>query len=119
MPTMQQKRGTASRWTSTNPVLLAGEIGVETDTNKMKVGDGVTQWNSLGYMKVDAQSISYTHTQNASLSVWNITHTLNFKPNVVITDYNGNILECDIVYVGSNQITATLSSPHIGYAYLS
>jgi len=116
---MQQKRGLASRWTSTNPILLAGEIGVETDTNKMKVGDGVTQWNNLGYMKVDAQSVSYTHTQNASLSVWNITHALNFKPNVVITDYNGNVLECDVVYVGSNQITVTLSSPHIGYAYLS
>jgi hypothetical protein len=119
MPTMQQKRGTASRWTSTNPVLLAGEIGVETDTNKLKVGDGVTQWNSLGYTKVDAQTISYVHTQNASLSVWTITHNLNFKPNVVITDYNGNILEGDIAYVSNNEITVTLSAPHIGYAYLS
>ncbi len=119
MPTMQQKRGTASRWTSTNPILLAGEIGVETDTNKMKVGDGITQWNSLGYTKVDAQSISYTHTQNALLSVWHITHNLAFKPNVVITDYNGNILECDIEYVGTNQVVVTLSDAYIGYAYLS
>lgn len=116
---MQQKRGLASRWTSTNPILLAGEIGVETDTNKMKVGDGVTQWNSLGYTKVDPQSISYTHTQNALLSVWDITHNLSFKPNVVITDYNGNILEGDITYVGNSGVTVTLSEPHIGYAYLS
>ena len=119
MPTMQQKRGTASRWTSTNPILLAGEIGVETDTNKIKVGDGVTQWNNLGYTKVDPQTISYTHTQNALLSVWTITHNLSFKPNVVITDYNGNVLEGDIAYVSNNQITVTLSEPHIGYAYLS
>jgi hypothetical protein len=116
---MQQKRGLASRWTSTNPVLLAGEIGVETDTNKIKIGDGVTQWNNLDYMGVDVQSIAYTHTQNALLSVWNITHTLSFKPNVTITDYNSNILECDIEYVGSNEIVVTLSEPHIGYAYLS
>lgn len=119
MPTMQQKRGTASRWTDTNPVLLAGEIGVETDTKKIKIGDGTTHWNNLDYMKVDAQNISYTHTQNASLSVWHITHNLSFKPNVVITDYNGNILECDVEYTGSNTITVTLSESHIGYAYLS
>ena len=119
MPTMQQKRGLASRWTSTNPILLAGEIGVETDTDKLKVGDGVTQWNNLGYTKVDLQTISYTHTQNASLSVWTITHNLSFKPNVVITDYNGNILEGDIAYTSNDEVVVTLSSPHIGYAYLS
>jgi hypothetical protein len=117
--TMQQKRGTASRWTSTNPILLAGEIGVETDTKKLKIGDGTTSWNSLEYTKVDAQSIAYTHIQNASLSVWTITHPLSFKPNVIITDYNGNILEGDIVYVSNSQITVTLSAAFIGYAYLS
>ena len=58
MPTMQQKRGTASRWTETNPILLAGEIGVETDTNKLKIGDGTTHWNNLDYMKVDEKLIS-------------------------------------------------------------
>lgn len=119
MPTMQQKRGTASRWTETNPILLAGEIGVETDTKKIKIGDGITQWNNLDYMKVDAANIAYTHTQNALLSVWQINHNLTFKPNVLITDYNGNVLEGDIEYVGSNQIIVTLSEPYIGYAYLS
>ena len=32
-----------------NPVLADGEIGVETDTDKIKIGDGVTAWNSLPY----------------------------------------------------------------------
>jgi len=119
MPTMQQKRGTASRWTSTNPVLLAGEIGLETDTNKIKIGDGTTTWNNLDYLGIDTTDIAYTHTQNANLSVWTITHPLAFKPNVIITDYNSNVIECDIEYVGSNQIKVTLSEPSIGYAYLS
>lgn len=119
MPTMQQKRGTASRWTSQNPVLLAGEIGLETDTNKIKIGDGTTAWNSLDYLSLDVRDISYTHTQNANLSVWTITHPLSFKPNVIITDYNSNVIEGDIEYVGSNQIKVTLSEPSIGYAYLS
>lgn len=48
--TMQQKRGTASQWSTANPTLLAGEIGFETDTNKIKVGDGSTAWNNLDYI---------------------------------------------------------------------
>lgn len=49
MTAMKQRRGTAATWTSVNPVLLAGEIGFETDTRKIKVGNGVTVWNSLSY----------------------------------------------------------------------
>ena len=36
---LQIRRGTASQWTSVNPTLLSGELGVETDTGKLKVGD--------------------------------------------------------------------------------
>jgi hypothetical protein len=46
---MQQRRGTASQWTSANPVLAAGEIGFEIDTNKFKMGDGINQWEDLDY----------------------------------------------------------------------
>lgn len=50
---MQQRRGTAAQWISTNsgsgPVLNAGEIGVELDTNKFKIGDGVNHWVDLPY----------------------------------------------------------------------
>lgn len=37
---MRQKRDTSSNWISENPVLLAGQIGIETDTNKIKLGTG-------------------------------------------------------------------------------
>jgi hypothetical protein len=47
---IQVRRGLASQWTSTNPVLAAGEIGFETDTNLMKCGNGSTAYNSLGYI---------------------------------------------------------------------
>ena len=46
---MQQRRDTAANWTSANPTLLAGEIGIESDTNKIKIGDGSTAWTSLAY----------------------------------------------------------------------
>ena len=46
---MAQRRDTAANWTSANPTLLAGEIGIESDTNKIKIGDGSTAWTSLAY----------------------------------------------------------------------
>lgn len=47
--TIQARRDTAANWTSSNPTLAAGEIGWESNTNKMKWGDGTTAWTSLGY----------------------------------------------------------------------
>lgn len=46
---LQVRRGTASGWTSANPTLYAGEIGFETDTGRIKIGDGTTAWTSLDY----------------------------------------------------------------------
>lgn len=50
MGTIAFRRDSASDWTSTNPTLLVGELGLETDTLKIKVGDGSSAWSSLGYL---------------------------------------------------------------------
>jgi len=57
---IQIKRGTATAWTSANPTLNAGEIGFETDTKKMKVGDGSTAWTSLAYTATDGDISAVT-----------------------------------------------------------
>lgn len=46
---IQIRRDTAANWTSVNPTLAQGEMGFETDTKKLKFGDGSTAWNSLLY----------------------------------------------------------------------
>ena len=46
---MQQRRGTAAQWSSTDPILAAGEIGFESDSGKFKIGDGVNHWSVLSY----------------------------------------------------------------------
>ena len=46
---IQIRRDTASAWTSANPTLASGELGLETDTGKLKVGDASTAWTSLAY----------------------------------------------------------------------
>lgn len=44
---IQLRRGTAAEWAAANPVLAAGEVGVETDTRVFRVGDGVTAFTAL------------------------------------------------------------------------
>ncbi len=46
---LQFRRGTASMWSTANPVLAGGEMGIETDTELFKIGDGITAWNALPY----------------------------------------------------------------------
>ena len=46
---IQFRRDTAAAWTAANPVLAAGELGLETDTTYYKIGNGSTAWNSLAY----------------------------------------------------------------------
>ncbi len=59
---IQHFRGTAARWTEINPVLAAGELGLETDTNKIKFGDGTSTWSALSYA---AESVG-THSHAIS-----------------------------------------------------
>lgn len=47
--TFQLRRGTAAAWASTNPTLAVGEPGLETDTRRLKFGDGSTVWTALPY----------------------------------------------------------------------
>ena len=49
MSTIKLRRDTAQNWTAANPVLALGEPGLETDTGYLKIGDGNTEWSSLGY----------------------------------------------------------------------
>jgi hypothetical protein len=46
---IQLRRGTASQWTTANPLLAQGELGLELDTFKLKLGDGTTLWTGLSY----------------------------------------------------------------------
>lgn len=63
------RRGTAAQWTAANPTLAAGEPGYETDTGKVKVGDGATAWTGLGYL--GGGSISAIDSPGGTIAVTN------------------------------------------------
>ena len=46
---IQLRRDGAQQWANVNPILAQGELGIELDTSRLKIGDGVTPWNSLKY----------------------------------------------------------------------
>ena len=47
---IQIRRDTKAKWADLNPILAAGEMGFEIDNNRLKIGNGVTAWNSLPYV---------------------------------------------------------------------
>lgn len=57
---IQFRHDTAANWTSVNPVLAVGEMGVETDNNTFKIGDGETTWSDLGYLALPGAGYDFT-----------------------------------------------------------
>lgn len=47
---IQIRRDTKAKWADLNPILAAGEMGFEIDNNRLKIGNGITAWNSLPYV---------------------------------------------------------------------
>jgi hypothetical protein len=54
---IQLRTDTAAAWTAANPTLLSGEMGIESDTRKIKVGTGSTAWTALPYIFADTDQI--------------------------------------------------------------
>jgi hypothetical protein len=48
--TIRLRRDISSDWTAKNPILASGELGLELDTKRIRMGDGRTRWNSLDYI---------------------------------------------------------------------
>lgn len=82
------RNDTAANWASVNPTLALGELGVETDTRKLKVGDGTSNWNSLSYI---SGSGAGSNVINATLSAakWsNKAQTITVSNAVDISSVN-------------------------------
>lgn len=63
------RRDLAANWTSVDPVLSAGEIGLESDTEKIKLGDGSSSWTELDYFYGALDSTNYVESLVAGIGV--------------------------------------------------
>ena len=90
---IQLRHDTAANWTSVNPVLLEGEVGIETDTLKQKVGDGSTAWNSLPYQSEIFVAEYGTTTYQAISDAIIAGKTIIIKENGSLFDSYGILTE--------------------------
>jgi hypothetical protein len=81
---------TAATWASTNPVLAEGEVGHESDTGKIKVGNGSTAWASLSYTSATADTASATNF-TAALQVNGSDVTTDADIGSTIQAYDANL----------------------------
>ena len=96
------RRDTAARWTSVNPVLALGEPGLETDTRKVKYGDGTTDWIGLDYSAAGAVDWS---------DIDNVPSGLTALEGVTSTSYGRGFLELPNAaaartYIGAGTVTS-------------
>ena len=83
---IQVRRGLAADWSSVDPVLAAGEMGYETDTNKFKFGNGTGAWSTLAYGASDTPGVTEIAQDaiNAALAVGTgLTKTYNDGANTI------------------------------------
>jgi hypothetical protein len=85
--TIKIRRDTAANWTSSNPILSLGEIGFETNTGKLKIGDGSTAWNSLSYQLVTGP----TSAANLNFAQFDGTTGKLIKDHGLAFDADGNL----------------------------
>ena len=92
---IQVRRGTASQWTSVNPILAAGEMGVESDTNLFKFGNGTSTWTALAYANnsdVAIAEISQDAINNALSLGSGLTKTYNDGANSITITVDSNVV---------------------------
>lgn len=90
---IQLRNDTAANWTSANPTLAAGEMGIETDTAKYKIGTGSTAWTSLAYSSLPS---------NAYL----VGGALGTPSSATLTNATGLPVSTGISGLGTNVATA-------------
>lgn len=101
----KQKYDTSVNWTTNNPTLLAGEIGIESDTNKFKVGNGTSTWNELDYAGGGEVVLYSTTGQNTDGAMTQKAVTDSLPQAVEIDASTGQ------PSVTSEQFTKLLESP--------
>jgi hypothetical protein len=119
----QGPRGTQVLSGASDPSPVIGLIGdhyIQTSSGKLFGPKTSSGWGEGVYIGVnDPENLGYIHVQLSPATQWNIFHTLEFVPNIVVVDLEGKVVEGFYEYLEDNHIRATFSDDFSGKAYLS
>ena len=103
---IQVRRGTAAEWSAVNPVLAAGEMGLESDTNFIKFGDGTSSWSSLSYANEPLSNLTNT------LADYVLVSDVGTANGVASLDSSGKVLasQLDITELSQDAVNAALAA---------
>ena len=118
------RRDTSANWTSTNPTLAAGELGAESNTGRLKLGDGSTAWNGLAYLGGvtsvngstgvvvlnldDVNNVTAPSPSNGDYLRWNGTAWVNVAGQAVAT--TSNVTFNDLTVSGNLTVGGTTTA---------
>jgi hypothetical protein len=103
---IQIRRDTAEKWVINNPILLEGEIGYETDTTYIKIGDGTTYWNDLPYWNGGVTGAGLV-VKEGSVTVLSPTNTINFSNDFNVTATSATEASISLVNGGGGSSSGT------------
>jgi len=108
---IQVRRGTADQWSDVNPILAAGEMGLESDTNFIKFGNGTSHWVDLAYANEPLSDLQNT------LADYVLVSDVGNAGGPAKLDVDGNLLvpKSSIILEGSTandyETTLTVTDP--------
>lgn len=94
MTTIKLRRDTSTNWTTVNPILAEGEVGIDTNNNYVKIGDGSTAWNSLPYATVPPEvlqlalddKVDYFEVDSPLTDKWQVGSEAELSTNASVSD---------------------------------
>ena len=72
---IQARKGTATDWSTQNPVLASGELGYDLTNKILKLGDGTTSWSTLSTINLTASNITDFNSSVSGLLSNSLTQT--------------------------------------------
>lgn len=106
-----------------DPTVPAGGAPISAVAIRKQFGLTISDINAL-YALINALEVgsgvgTFVYTQTTPAATWVITHSLVRFPAVAVVDSTGRLVEGDIIYDTSNQVTLTFSGAFSGIAYLN
>jgi hypothetical protein len=90
---IQLRKANADEWLDADPTLAEGEIGIELDTKKIKIGDGILAWSALGYFYSGVDDLIYVDGVTSPIQTQIDSKAPSLSPTITTPTINGGVID--------------------------